>query len=205
VTADPGWYEEHARQVDARLAAVFPAEFADATATDPGVVAWCDEQVASANMAGPGGPWALVLVGPTGAGKTWQAYGAIRRVCLRTRLAHRAASLPDLLDGLRPGPDDRVTFDDYARAGLLLVDDLGSHKTTEWAEMTLDRLVNHRWAHRLATIFTTNLMVAPDPGEQFPGPTLKSELSARVYSRLAASRVVVLDGDDRRMPGDGDG
>ena len=66
--------------------------------------------------------------------------------------------------------------------------------------MTLYRLVNHRCVRRLPTIFTSNLMVRPPEGEQFPGPTLKSELSARVYSRLAPSRVVLLEGIDRRLP-----
>ena len=49
------WYEERARMVDAALSRIFPAEYADATATDEGVRGWCDEQVAAATMTGSAG------------------------------------------------------------------------------------------------------------------------------------------------------
>lgn len=205
VADDQGWYDRYVRRVNDDLTRVFPAEYADATADDPGVMAWCDGQIAAANMTGPPAPWALLITGPTGVGKTFQAYGAIRRICLRTRrITHRAESLPDLLAALRPGPaaDDEIRFGDYAGAGLLLVDDLGADKVTEWSEMTLFRLVNHRCTRRLPTIWTTNLPIAPPPHGSFAGPTLQGQLSERVFSRLALSQVVPMKGDDRRRPPD---
>jgi DNA replication protein DnaC len=196
------WYEAYARRINDVLMRVFPAAYAYATADDPDVMAWCDTQVRALNTGEPSERWALLITGPVGVGKTWQAYGAVRRICLRARVSHKAVSLPDLLDKIRPGGDDRFTYDDYADTGLLLIDDLGGDKATEWAEMTLFRLVNHRSDACLPTIFTTNLPVDADQPEwpAQPVPTLKTELSARVYSRLARSAKVDLEGPDRRMP-----
>ena len=41
-------------------------------------------------------------------------------------------------------------------AGLLVLDDLGKEKTSEWVEETLNLVVNTRYNHQRATIFTSN-------------------------------------------------
>jgi DNA replication protein DnaC len=192
----------HARQ-DEYFRKTVPLDFADALADNPGVVAWCDAYIeACKQRTPPPAQWSLVLLGPVGAGKTWQAYGAIRRIVTvgEIRLTWRAATLADLLEQLRPRPgvDSWDEYERWADADLLLVDDLGADKPTDWAETTLYRLVNHRCERRLPTIWTTNLPKQPGTDDRCPPPTLRSELSERVFSRLAPSRFAAIKGEDRR-------
>ncbi len=75
------------------------------------------------------------------------------------------------------------------RSSLLLVDDLGAAKTSEWTEELTYRLVNHRYEHLLPTVFTTNLTIRD----------LRDALGDRIASRLAQmTERVTLTGADRR-------
>lgn len=74
-------------------------------------------------------------------------------------------------------------------ATVLLVDDLGAEKLTEWAEAKLERVLTRRFDFRLATFVTTN--IAPETfGERF-GDRIKSRLSG-------LCEVVHMTGPDRR-------
>lgn len=79
----------------------------------------------------------LLLAGVTGAGKTHEAYGAIRalaRAGLGVRW--RATTAPDVYAGLRPRPggDSETELAALARSPGLLLDGLGAAKASEWAE-----------------------------------------------------------------------
>jgi DNA replication protein DnaC len=181
----------------------FPRRFITAAATHPEVTAWCDAYAAAAKAGRPPAVWSLVIVGPFGTGKTWQAYGAVRRIALSgVKVRWMAASLPDLLDELRPhnGRDSHAEYEKWAAADLLLVDDLGAEKVSEWSLTTLGRIVNHRSAYLLPTIWTTNLPQRPRDRDRNPPRTLKSELDGWVYSRLCESAFVTIKGEDRRQP-----
>lgn len=168
-----------------------PAEFRDAVASDPKVLAWCD--FLAAGDAVP----SLLLTGPTGAGKTWEAFGAIKRAAASGVTGWLAITGPDLYARLRPrdGHDAEGEFARYASVPLLLLDDFGASKESAWTEETGYRIVNHRGVHMLPTIYTTNLPLRAPKGT----PSLQSVLSERVYSRLAKCQVVVIKGADRRL------
>ena len=129
---------------------------------------------------------------------------AIRRIATAgIKVSWQAASLSDLLAGLRPrdGVDAEAVYGKYAGADLLMVDDLGGEKPSDWSEVTLFRLVNYRSMHLLPTIWTTNLPKQLKDGKNpAPPPTLQSELPGRVFSRLAESKFVAIKGEDRRRP-----
>lgn len=171
-----------------------PPAFRDADASDPRVIAWCDALAATAAGTGSGTMPSLLITGPTGVGKTWQAYGAIRRITAAVPVPWLASTAADLYGRLRPGDgrDTEAELARWCRTPLLMVDDLAAAKDSAWTEDIDYRLVNYRSAHLLPSIFTTNLPVRGD------GPSLESALSERVFSRLATSRVVVLKGADRR-------
>ncbi len=175
-----------------------PARYRDAVATVPGVTAWCDELTCAYRDGDTAGVTPLLITGPTGAGKTWQAYGAIRRIAASgVVIGWLASTVPDLYASLRPrdGADAGVEFERWAETPLVLLDDLGAAKDSEWTEEILYRLVNYRSACMLPTIITTNL-----PRRNAPGmPSLQAVLSERVYSRLAEYAVVTLKGRDRRL------
>jgi len=75
---------------------------------------------------------------------------------------------------------------------VLLIDDLGSHRVTEWVEDTVTSIVTHRCNHRKPLIATTNLDVDDTPevaytsagGVQVHKKTLAEVIGARARSRL---------------------
>ncbi|MFE1205683.1 ATP-binding protein [Streptomyces sp. NPDC058762] len=134
----------------------------------------------------------LLLLGPTGTGKTHQAYGALRYLA-PTGINWRwtATSSADLYAALRPraGVDSETEFRRFAHARLLLLDDLGAAKNSEWTEEINFRLINHRYENQLPTILTSNVL----PKE------LLDRVGDRVSSRLIemCDRIVI-KGTDRR-------
>lgn len=164
----------------------FPRRFVGATVTDPAAKAWV-----GAYLADPTQARSLLLVGPTGVGKTWQAYGALRAaVCTPRKPRWAATTFADFTAALRPsGKDPEGTLGEYRRVDLLLLDDLGAAKSSEWVEETTYRLLNHRYEALLPSIFTTNLPLAD----------LRTGLGDRLASRLVETcERVVLQGTDRR-------
>lgn len=63
------------------------------------------------------------------------------------------------LDGFK-NPEDRIqvhTFEDLCEAPLLLFDDLGAVKGTDYQVGQLESLLEERWRYKLASWFTSNL------------------------------------------------
>ncbi|WUH95824.1 ATP-binding protein [Streptomyces sp. NBC_00433] len=178
---------------DARI----PARYRHALADHPRVTAWTGE-IAHAGRPGPGGAPgiatgpSLLIAGPTGTGKTHQAYGAIRALLAAgVRLRWEATTTADLYAAQRPqhGSDPEQQLWRLARSPLLLLDDLGAAKQSPWTEELTYRLVNHRYNQLLPTLVTTNLPVAE----------LRDAVGDRVASRLAEmTERVILTGHDRR-------
>jgi DNA replication protein DnaC len=135
----------------------------------------------------------LVFCGPSGCGKTHLA-AAIAGGAIEMGEPTLFVVVPDLLDHLRaaysPGsefPYDEL-FEQVRNAPLVVLDDLGAHSATPWAQEKLFQLVNHRYNHRLPTVFTTSRPV--------------EELDERLRTRLTdpgLSRVFQLEcGPDAR-------
>lgn len=174
-----------------------PPRYRHALATHQQVGAWVDE-VADAARPGPSGTRgialgpSLLIAGPTGTGKTHEAYGAVRSLLTAgVRLRWEAATTADLYAHLRPraGHDAERDLSTLSRCPLLIVDDLGAAKQSEWTEEITYRLINHRYTHLLPTLLTTNL----------PTADLRDAVGDRVASRLAEmTTTVVLTGADRR-------
>jgi DNA replication protein DnaC len=66
-------------------------------------------------------------------------------------------------------------------ADLLVLDDLGAERTSEWVQETLGLVVNTRYNARRPTIFTSNLIDVPDASEP---RSFIFQLGARTRSRL---------------------
>jgi DNA replication protein DnaC len=106
----------------------------------------------------------LVLTGVFGCGKTHLAAAMANR---QTQLGRTAlfVVVPDLLDHLRAtfSPNSQVRFDrrfeEVRAAPFLVLDDLGTETTSPWAQEKLFQLINHRYAARLPTVFTTSLKI----------------------------------------------
>lgn len=115
----------------------------------------------------------LYLMGGYGAGKSHLAY-AIARDVIRQGKPAVAITLADLLGTLREainfGNFEEV-FRDISDVYLLVLDDVGAERGTEWGTELFYRLINYRYMQRLPTVFTSNFDV--------------SHFEARISSRLS--------------------
>jgi DNA replication protein DnaC len=180
VSTREGFLRRATETTDRRI----PPKYRQAMAGHEDVTAWCENYA-------PDSP-SLLILGVTGAGKTYQAYGAIRSLAARgVTTEFGAIRAPDLYARLRPrdGVDGETEFRSWADTPLLLLDDLGAAKNSEWTEEVNYRLIGHRYDAMLPCLITSNVPVGQ----------LKVMLGDRVASRLREMcKFVVLDGPDRR-------
>lgn len=101
----------------------------------------------------------LVLAGPSGCGKTHLAAAVAHRA---VETGHPALFMvvPDLLDHLRAAyaGDGDTTYDlrieQVSSAPVLVLDDVGAHASTPWAQEKLLQVLNHRYNLELPTVVT---------------------------------------------------
>ncbi|MBC2878105.1 ATP-binding protein [Streptomyces mobaraensis] len=145
----------------------------------------------------------LLLWGTTGVGKTHEAFGAIRALTAAgCGVRWHATTAADLYAEMRPraGVDPEYLLRRIVRVPLLLLDDLGAAKGSEWTEEINFRLLNWRAQNALPTIITSNLppvrTQAMDPRQ----PVLRDKVGDRVLSRLSGMCVALeFTGPDRRF------
>lgn len=186
----------------AALVLHLPALFLNALADHPQVRDWIGQLLANRSGAG-----SLLLLGPTGTGKTHQAVGALRECVIRSAKARRPLSWqftthPNLNAALRPAVDDGhlMAYDAAERTDLLVLDDLGAGKATDWTAETLYRLIDARWSnqrphahlvrdHRTRTVRrSTVLRRLPEVHVQRPGDPVRHVHRRRHPARVLRTR-----------------
>lgn len=158
----------------------------------------------------------LVLSGNTGTGKTHLAVSLMRNLetmewiqyCqeninllkagVEASTRHKSNKVfitaPELLLEIRKSFQNDSEYsesdilDRYSKCGLLVLDDLGSEKTTEYAITTLYILINRRDSQLKNTVITTNLSLAE----------IEEKLNARIASRLSGWRNMKISMPDYR-------
>ncbi|HTE83423.1 MAG TPA: ATP-binding protein [Dehalococcoidia bacterium] len=134
----------------------------------------------------------LVLAGETGCGKTHLA-AAVAHQQREAGHAHMFVAVPDLLDRLRGGGQGARLRDEYfdrvRTCGFLVLDDLGVHSDTAWAQEKLFQILNHRYNAKLPTVITVH-----------PSDELPAALRSRLYDDKV-SLFVEIEAPDYRNPG----
>lgn len=138
------------------------------------------------------GARSLLLCGPVGTGKTYQAWAALKAIAeTGAGIKCQALTEADLFAHLRPGGSDNpeTELEALATVDVLFIDDLGAAKNTEWTEEITYRLINRRYEECRPCIFTTNAAA--------------KELAAFVGDRIASRlqhmcQLIPLTGADRR-------
>lgn len=129
----------------------------------------------------------LVLVGPTGSGKTWTLWKLAEQLI---RSGWRGAfDIAPAYEVRRATdrPADTEAIHRWRTADLWALDDLGSVSVTDWGADALLSIIDHRWQHQRPTLITTN---AAD---------LRALLGDRVASRIADGATVAhITAPDRR-------
>ncbi len=139
----------------------------------------------------------IVLFGNTGCGKTHLAVSIMRHHFVnnlqtlidkewKNGYAYQYEqqcfiTVPDLLleirSSFRSGAEttEEAVIEKYSTIPFLVLDDLGSEKTSEFAITTLYIIIDRRYRDELSTVITTNLTLQE----------IEEKLSARIASRLS--------------------
>lgn len=144
----------------------------------------------------------LLLIGSPGIGKTHIAVAILRQVVSENRARGLYYDTRSLLNTIRStyDPVTRTSEVDVLRpvvgAELLVLDDLGAERLTDWVEETMNFIVNTRYNDRLPTIFTTNY---EDLQDAEAVDSLKARVGFRMHSRLREMcEFLEYDGPDYR-------
>jgi DNA replication protein DnaC len=106
----------------------------------------------------------LLFVGTSGVGKTHLAVSVLRELYERKRVRGQFWDFRDLMREIKRSfdPETRTTefrvLDPVVQADVLLLDDLGSARFTEWMSDTLFYVLNTRYIEKRPTLVTTNYL-----------------------------------------------
>ena len=144
----------------------------------------------------------LLITGPVGVGKTHLAVAILNELVDTKGATVLFCDFSDLLDriqasfskGSDESQDDIVA--PYRDAEVLVLDELGARRPSDWVREILYGLLNTRYNRRRITILTTNFGDEPDARG---AETLEMRVGAPVRSRLwEMTQLVTVSADDFR-------
>jgi DNA replication protein DnaC len=155
----------------------------------------------------------LLLTGSIGVGKTHLAVGILRELIAQRGAKGLFVDYRELLKELQNSYSRNVDATELGilqpvfDAEVLVLDELGASKPSEWVGDTIGTILNGRYNRKLTTIVTTNYANLPPAGAlkdaakaAIREDTLGDRIGERIRSRLQEMCVVVqMEGDDFRQ------
>lgn len=151
----------------------------------------------------PGVEVGLLLLGPCGVGKTHLASAILRSLviikgvnCLFYDFRDLLKAIQDSYNPVSQTSESRVLAPVYD-AEVLVLDELGASKPTDWVRDTMTQIINTRYNDKKLTIFTTNYLDDPEnPHEE----SLTDRVGVRLRSRLfEMCKKIHIKGEDFRL------
>lgn len=137
-------------------------------------------------------PFSLLLWGGPGSGKTHLSVSTLRERVKEGMTDDVFVCEQDLLRDIRKGYAQGISEDEalkkYLNCALLVYDDLGAEKATDWVISTVNLIVDRRYRDVFPMVITTNLK--PEQIEE--------RFGERIASRLAVMKNVHVQLPDRR-------
>jgi len=144
----------------------------------------------------------LLFLGPCGSGKTHLAVAILKALMLQKNIACLFYDFRELIR------DIQLSFNDKSQSSeeeilvpvleteVLVLDELGAAKPTEWVQEQMWYVINRRYNHRKVTLFTSNYL---DEAAERGDATLAERVGRRLRSRLyEMCHDVVITADDYR-------
>jgi DNA replication protein DnaC len=145
----------------------------------------------------------LLFSGPVGVGKTHLAVATLRelinRYSVRGLFYQFGALLRQIQDSYNPvsQASELIVLAPVFEAEVLVLDELGASKPTDWVRDTMMQIINNRYNEKRLTIFTTNY--SDTRKNEKEGEILEDRIGVPLRSRLyEMCKTVVLDGEDYR-------
>lgn len=145
----------------------------------------------------------LLFQGPSGVGKTHLAVAVLRELVTTCRVTGRFVDYRDLLRSIQNSynpvsqSSELEILQPVLNADILLLDELGTRRPTDWVRDTVTQILNDRYKRERVTLITTNY---EDADTDATVPTLAERIGPYARSRLyEMCRAVPMYGQDFRQ------
>lgn len=145
----------------------------------------------------------LLFLGPCGVGKTHLSVALLKQIILEKRDFGLFYDFRDLLREIQSSwnnvsqASELEVLRPVLSADVLVLDELGANKPTDWVRDTIAHIINCRYNDKKLTVFTSNY---PDTAEKPGEETLTDRIGARLRSRLyEMCKVIEIKGKDFRQ------
>lgn len=136
-----------------------------------------------------------LVIGSVGVGKTFLCkvlHNTLVREMIQPSCMLRMVDMSIALRKETFGDSYKQVLNEFQRVPLLIIDDYGTQKNTDWVRETFFAIIDARYENHLPTIFTTNL--TQDDLEKFD-----SRLASRILDQKWLKQIEIMGEDVRKL------